>query len=79
MNVTLNWVGFQLSQIKCIICNIRKKNISRIFFFRGKNRRIHWRQTHLYYRVFLFYRKKWENTLEMILLARYKTPKLYLN
>ena len=53
MNVKLNWVGFQLSQIKCTICKIRKKYMKNIFF-RGRNRGIHWRQTHLYYRVFLF-------------------------
>ena len=32
MNVTLNWVGFRLSQIKNTICKIRKEYIKNIFF-----------------------------------------------
>ena len=32
MNVTLNWVGFQLSQIKDTICKIRKEYIKNIPF-----------------------------------------------
>ena len=31
-NVKINWVCFQLSQIKSIICKIRKKYINNIFF-----------------------------------------------
>ena len=56
MNVTLNWVSFQLSQIKGTICKIKKEYIKNIFF-RRINRGIHWRQTYLYYRVFLFKKK----------------------
>ena len=36
MNVTLNWVGFQLSQIKGTICKIRKEYIKNIPFQRKK-------------------------------------------
>ena len=54
MNVILNWVSFQLSQRKGTICKIRKEYIKNIIF-RGSNRGIHWRQIHIYYRVFLFY------------------------
>ena len=32
MIVKLNWVGFQLSQIKCIIRKIRIEYIKNIFF-----------------------------------------------
>ena len=50
MNVIINWVDFQLSQIKILFVKL-ENNISRIFLFRGRNRWIHWRQIYLYYRV----------------------------
>ena len=32
MNVKINWVGFQLLQVKCTICKIKKKYIKNIIF-----------------------------------------------
>ena len=46
----MNGLFFNIYKLKGVNCKIKKLSF-KIFFFREKNRGIHWRQIHLYYRV----------------------------
>ena len=61
MNVTLNWIGFQLSQIKNTIYKIRKKYIKTILFQKNT---LETNLSLLY--NFSVLEKKQRNTLEMV-------------
>ena len=66
INVKLNQVGFQVSQIKCTIYKIRKEYIKNIFL--KKKKQINTLKTNpsLLQNSYIL-KKKQENTLEMIL------------